>query len=303
VPGSCGGKAGRWAPPGLPPRRSRVAPLGLTVGADTVTAAEAPNDEGVVADPTVLITGASGNLGAKLRRHLEGRYALRLLDRDPRGDPAIVPADLAEWNPGWVQHFEGVRAVVHLAADATAAQAWPALVAPNIDAVVNVLQAAVRAGVARVVYASSNHVMGGYSEDPEPARLTTDVPPRPGARYVVDGELRDSSAYGAAKLFGERAGKCFAAATGLSVIAVRIGWVRPGENLAAQIPPERGPWFRLMWLSNRDFCQLMERCIAADPAIRFAVINGMSANTGMRWDLEHTRRLVGYTPEDDVARG
>ncbi len=44
---------------------------------------------------TVLITGAAGNLGAKLRRHLEGRYRLRLLDRDPRGDPDIVPADLA----------------------------------------------------------------------------------------------------------------------------------------------------------------------------------------------------------------
>ena len=89
---------------------------------------------------------------------------------------------------------------------------------------------------------------------------------------------------------------------GLTVIAVRIGWVRPGVNRASEIPPERGPWFRLMWLSNRDFCQLMTRCIQADPAIRFAVINGMSANTGMRWDIESTRRLLGYHPQDDVTR-
>src|SRR5205823_14243701 len=99
-------------------------------------------------------------------------------------------------------------------------------------------------------------------------------------------------------------GKCFAEAHGLSVIAVRIGWVRPGENLARDIPPERGPWFRLMWLSNRDFCQLMECCIWADPleGLRFVVVNGMSANTGMRWDIEPTRRLVGYKPQDDVAQ-
>ena len=51
--------------------------------------------------PTILITGAAGNLGAKLRRHWQGRYPLRLLDRDPRGDPAVVAADLANWDLAW----------------------------------------------------------------------------------------------------------------------------------------------------------------------------------------------------------
>ena len=60
------------------------------------------------------------------------------------------------------------------------------------------------------------------------------------------------------------------------MLAVRIGWVRPGPNRPQDIPRERGPWFRLMWLSNRDFCQLMECCIVADPPVRFGVINGMS---------------------------
>jgi uronate dehydrogenase len=255
-----------------------------------------------MAEPrSVLITGASGNLGAKLRRHLEGRYPLRLLDLDPRGDAAVVPADLSRWEAAWVDRFRGVDTVFHLAADPTAQQTWPRLVAPNIDAVINVFQAAVRGGVRRVVYASSNHVLGGYKDDPEP-RLTTDLPPRPGARYVAEGEARDSAAYGAAKLFGERLGKCFAEAHGLSVIAVRIGWVRPGGNRPQDIPPEREDWFRLMWLSNRDYCRLMERCLLADGLPPFVVVNGMSANTGMRWDLEPTRRLLGYAPQDDVRR-
>lgn len=250
---------------------------------------------------TLLITGAAGNLGSKLRRHLEGRYDLRLIDIDPRGDAAVVPADLARWDKAWLDHFRDVDTVVHLAADPTAHQTWEKLIAPNVDAVVNVFQAAHRAGVARVVYASSNHVMGGYQDDPRVAPLTTDIPPRPGTRYIANGEPRDSTPYASAKLFGERLGKCYADAQGLSVIAVRIGWVRPGANFAHDVPPERGDWFRLMWLSNRDFCHLMERCILAPLDTKFAIVNGMSANTGMRWDIEHTRRLLGYQPQDDVT--
>jgi uronate dehydrogenase len=246
----------------------------------------------------VLITGVTGNLGAKLRRSLEERFELRLIDSDPRGDSSVFAADLSLWNENWVERFRGVHTVVHLAADPTANQVWPKLIGPNIDAVANVFQAAASARVSRVIYASSNHVMGGYQHDPEPARITTDIAPRPGTQYMVDGQLRDSTPYGSAKLFGERLGKSYADATGMSVIAVRIGWVRPGDNLARNILLERGPWFRLMWLSNRDFCQLIEKCIEADPAIRFAIINGMSANAGMRWDIEYTRQLVGYEPQD-----
>jgi NAD+ dependent glucose-6-phosphate dehydrogenase len=249
---------------------------------------------------TALITGASGNLGAKLRRHLEGRYALRLLDIEPRGDRAIVEADLSRWDSRWLEQFQGADAVVHLAADPSAHQSWANLIGPNIDATVNVFNAAVQARVKRVIYASSNHVMGGYQEVAEPARLTTDLPPRPGTRYVVDGQSRDSTPYASAKLFGERLGKCYAESHALSSIAVRIGWVRTGENRRGDIPAERGLWFRLMWLSNRDFCQLMERCFVADLPVGFAVVNGMSANTGMRWDIQYARQLVGYDPRDNV---
>ena len=251
---------------------------------------------------TVLITGASGNLGAKLRQHLQGRYALRLLDIDPKGDPEIIQSDLATWDDRWVEAFQGVDAVIHLAADPKADQSWPNLVGPNIDAVINVFSASARAGVKRVVYASSNHAMGGYKHILEPEELTTDIPQQPGTHYVAYWNARNSVAYGSAKLMGERLGKCYADIYGLSTIAIRIGWVQPGDNQAVDVPKER-PWFRLMWLSNRDFLQLMEKCIEAAPSIRFAVVNGMSANTGMRWDLEYVRNLIGYESLDDVTLG
>ena len=117
--------------------------------------------------------------GSKLHRHLEGRYRLKLLDIDPRGDRAIVPADVGRWDKAWVDQLHGVDVVVHLAANPAAHQSWPDVIGPNIDGAINLFQAAVQGGVKRVVYASSNHVMGGYQDDPEPPHLTTDLSPRP----------------------------------------------------------------------------------------------------------------------------
>jgi uronate dehydrogenase len=248
----------------------------------------------------VLVTGASGNLGDKLRRGLEGRYQLRLLDREPRGDGAIVQADLSRWGE-WTEHFRGVETVFHLAADPTAQQTWPNLVAPNLDAMIHVFDASVRHGVQRIVFASSNHVMGGYKDRDEPFLLTTGLPPLPGARYAVEGEERDSAPYASAKLFGERLGKALAETQGISFVAVRLGWCRAGSNLASDIPASRESWFRLMWLSNRDYLALMERCLLAPLEDDFVIVHGMSGNTGMRWDLEGTRRAIGYEPLDDVT--
>ncbi len=246
----------------------------------------------------VLLTGAAGNLGGKLRRHLEGRHELRLLDRNAHGDPQIEQADLSCWDERWFEEFADVDAVIHLAADPTAHQAWEALVGPNLDALINVFEAAARAGVQRLIYASSNHVMGGYQALPAPRWLTTDLPPLPGAHYTTEGEPRNSVAYGAAKLFGERLGKCYSEFHGITVIAVRIGWVRAGDNRAADLPAGRDDWFARMWLSNRDFCRLMDCCLEAQLTTRFAIINGMSNNEAMRWDMAHTREVVGFVAED-----
>src|SRR5690606_12041957 len=64
-----------------------------------------------------------------------------------------------------------------------------------------------------------------------------------------------------------------------------------------------GPWMRIgvwgqqMWLSNRDMLRAMERAIEAD-LTGFAIINLVSNNPTMRWDLEPGRRLIGYDPID-----
>lgn len=249
----------------------------------------------------VLITGATGNLGRKLREHLSGQYELRLLDRDARGDASVTTADLATWGE-WVSLFEGVDTVFHFAADPEAYRSWPELIGPNVDALIHTYHAAVRGGVKRFIFASSNHVMGGYQDDPE-IRLRAETPPQPGLRYQVNGILRNSFAYGSAKLFGERLGKCYAESHGLETIAVRIGWnLRGAPNETSQLPQERGEWFRLMWLSDRDYVHLMERCLLAELPEKFLIVNGMSANTGMPWEAEPAHSVLGFEPQDDVSR-
>ncbi len=245
---------------------------------------------------SVLVTGACGTLGAKLTEHLRGRTRLVPLDRT-EGE-GVHHADLSVWGD-WIRHFEGTDAVVHLAGNPVAYHDWPDLIGPNVDAMLNVYEAAAVHGVRRVVFASSNHVMGGYQDGPA-VPITETLPPKPGLRYVADGSDRFSGAYAATKLLGERVGRQYAAAHGLEVVAVRIGWVWRGVNEPNELPVERGEWFRNMWLSDRDFLHLMDCCLSAPLLEPFLVVNGMSANTGMRWDLTTARTLLGYRPQDDV---
>ncbi len=234
---------------------------------------------------TVLITGACGNIGRKLRDAWIDVYDLVLIDRVDEDDPDVIVANLAVLDDDWITHFHGVDTVVHLAANPDAEASWDDLVGPNLDVLANVLNAAALAGVERVVFASSNHVMGGYRDlDEEP--ITIEREPLP------DGP------YGAAKLFGERLGRSLSRAFDLTFIALRIGWVQEGANRADSLPDD---WSRKLWLSNTDLVRLFDGAVEAEIEDRsYVVVNGMSRNHGMRWDLSDAAELLGYLPVDDA---
>jgi NAD(P)-dependent dehydrogenase (short-subunit alcohol dehydrogenase family) len=236
----------------------------------------------------VLITGATGSIGGKLATHFRaaGGYDLRLLCRNPLGVPGVVTADLSHWNDDWAAEFAGVDTVIHLAGEPSPRAPWETVQPLNIDLLLNVLEASRRHRVRRVVFASSNWVMAGYRFGTE--RLTTDLPPRP------------INPYGQSKLFGERAGLSLAARTGISFIAFRIGWCRREPGNRPRPDMSYGTWGQLMWLSDRDLCQAMERAVLAE-GVSTAVLNLMSDNPGMRWDIETTKRVIGYVPRDGQA--
>ncbi len=282
----------------------------------------------------VLVTGAAGNLGRKLIAALlatpwctdviavDTDFGSGLLSDDTR--IARVAVDLRRRSDALRDAAAKADAFVHLAAQNPYPEAsWEDAVA-SFDMTMNLVALAAESAATRakrLVFASSNHVMGGYKEsDPAlpPATLTTSMPPRPGTIVTSHGVAAAPPAYAVAKLMGERVCAGEASTAGLTTASLRIGWCQPGENhprtiSASGIPggagdPDAGrdlAWFRGMWLSNRDFVQAVTCAIQADatrwpaPAI---VVNAMSRNTGMPWDIATSRALTGYAPIDDVWR-
>jgi nucleoside-diphosphate-sugar epimerase len=288
---------------------------------------------------SVLLTGAGGNLGRKLIDHLlrtEWCEAIIAVDRTLAALEAVpadarvrrIEADLKDpADPRWRDALSGADAVVHLAAQNPDPDApWTDATA-SFDMTLHMVLGSAAAGVKRLVFASSNHVMGRYKDPPladglAPGTLRTDLAPGPGTRWFNGREIVDGIAYATSKLMGERLCAATASLSGgaFTTVAVRIGWCQPGGNDPRTInssgvagaKPVAGPdgerdlrWFRNMWLSNRDFVRVMERALLADAAgwpTPGIVVNGMSANTGMAWDVETTRRLIGYEPQDDIWR-
>lgn len=232
----------------------------------------------------VLITGAGGHLGRKLFDTLEqdAGYTVSGIDIRPVDHPRIYTADLSG-DLGWVDLLKGVDVIVHLAGDREPAATWASAITHNMDATLTLYHHAAANGVKRVVLASSNWVQGDK-------RFTDDVL----SRETAPGPI---NAYGMSKLFCERTGAYFAKHRNLSVICLRIGWTQwthnnqPGPHMAM------GRWGQEMWLSDRDLLNGMRAAIDAKD-VGFAALNLMSDNPGMRWDIEETKRVIGYAPQD-----
>ena len=232
----------------------------------------------------VLITGATGNLGAKAvaaLRALDDVKVIGVANAPAKGDLhiTVVFADLSVPDESWDRWFDGVDVVLHLAGDMRPTASWESVIANNIDLSLNVLDAAERHRVGRVVFASSNWVLGGYRFRSD--ALTPSAPPRP------------VNAYGVSKLVIERAGAALAR-RGTHFLALRIGWCQAGENRPGS-HMAFGRWGQQMWLSNDDWRQAVQLACTA-PFEGFAVVNVMSDNAGSRWDLSETNRLLGYSP-------
>lgn len=227
----------------------------------------------------VVVTGAAGLVGGLVVAGLRDRFALR--PTDLREGAGIAAGDLRDG--AFVERlFAGAQAVVHLAANADPDSEWSDLRGPNADALVTVLDAAVRSGTVRaVVLASSLHAMGGHL-DAGRTGIGADLPPYP------------CCAYGATKVFAETLGRVYADLHGLPVRCLRLGGV------AAR--PLATSWLG-GWLSFGDAVRLVAAALTTSLAgtARYGVYHGISANTGSVWNWASARDELGYEPRDDSA--
>jgi len=225
---------------------------------------------------TVLVTGAAGTIGGFLRTGLpEYGYALRLLDSAPIPDaPAAITADIRD-TAALQRAMAGVDAVIHLAGISAEAP-FEDVLGVNIEGTYRLYDAARRAGVRRIVYASSNHAVG-YT--PRPAG---------GSPLSVGVPLRPDTYYGLSKCFGESLASLYADRHGLETVSIRIGSCFAAPRTVRMLET---------WLSPADCVRLMHACLTA-PGVGHTVVHGISANTRGWLDLSGARAL-GYDPQDD----
>ena len=245
----------------------------------------------------VLVTGMAGQIGGIVRRELGKRYELSGIDRVDVDGTSTTVADIANLND-ILPAFEDIDAVVHLGADPSPRASWESVLNSNIVGTRNVYEAARLSDVKRIVFASSNHAVGNYPLRQDPYKAIYDgrlgEVRRPFAPLTTD-LLRPDSYYGVSKAFGESLGSYFHDEYGMSVICLRIGWVMTPDD------PSFSPAALSLWLSHRDAAQLIQRSIDAPLSVGFAIVNGESENTLSIWDIESTRRILGYEPEDGAG--
>ena len=249
--------------------------------------------------PLLVVTGGAGRIATFYRRWLAGEedgapatlnWRLRLVDvREPsanRPDDEVIAgpdADMADLANA-ERAVAGAHTVLHLAADPSPrADFYESLLDRNIKATYNVVHASVAAGVRRVVFASSVNAVNGYAASRQ--SRASDVP-FPG------------NVYGASKAWGEAVCAAYVAqsAGSFSAIAIRIGGVTARDSVNLEVSAE----MQALRVTYHDLARLFDACVNGAPDVTFAVVNGISNNRYLRMDLEETRQLVGYHPEDDA---
>jgi len=223
----------------------------------------------------VLVTGSAGTVGRPACAELARRgHVVRAFDRAPTPDVAdAVVGDVADAAAVHAA-MRGMDAVVHLAAEPHD-RPFPELVGPNVIGLYNVMDAAREAAVKRVVLASSMMVVAGWNDPPRPARVD---------------ERRPHNHYALTKVWAEQMGELYARSAGMSVIAVRLGWM-------VRNPDEARHMLELKlfdcYVSRDDGARALAAAVEAGE-IAFEIVYAASRGGERVFDMEPARRLLGF---------
>lgn len=230
----------------------------------------------------ILITGAAGDVATILRAHWGATYKLRLADVRPVENLAeheeYIKMDITSLDE-FQAACDGIHTVIHLAADRSPrADFYKTLLNLNIIGGYNAFQAAHLAGSTRVVFASSVNAVLGYNGE---------------TAVEWDAPIFPTNVYGATKCWAEALARVYSETHGLSCICVRLGSPRWDDNETYD-PNEAHHR-----ISPRDVAQFFQKCIEADTP--FAIVHGVSEHKKSWMNLDSTKEVLGYTPQDGTA--
>jgi len=274
----------------------------------------------------VVVTGGSGKLGDAVVADLVSHgYDVVNVDLVPsRTDRCpYTRVDLTDYGQtvqvltGVDDRYHGVDAVVHLAAIPAPGQATDATVFhTNMSSTYNVFKAAATVGIRKVVWASSETLLGlPFATPPDYLPVDEDTPARPETSYALS------------KLAGEAIAVEFCRwHPGLSIVALRFSNVmRPGDYAdfaAFQEDPRFRAWNAWGYIDARDGAQAVRLALDFErPGYEMFII--ANADTVMMTpsaelaaqvfpdvpvtreltthetllSIDKARRLLGYQPE------
>ncbi|MEB3767745.1 NAD(P)-dependent oxidoreductase [Acinetobacter sp. MD2] len=223
----------------------------------------------------ILLTGAAGGLGKVLRQRLQ-KYAqvIRLSDISEIVDleDANEEIRLCDLSSKHAVHdlVEGVDAIIHFGGVSTE-HSFEDVLGPNICGTYHIYEAARQHGVKRVIFASSNHVIGFH---PRGETLETDCLRKP------DGY------YGLSKSYGEDLATFYWHRYGIETVSIRIGSAFPEPN---------NPRMLSTWLHYDDLEQLIFKGLTV-ANVGHTVVFGASNNAKTWWDNTGASHL-GYQPQ------
>ncbi|MFF2296067.1 NAD-dependent epimerase/dehydratase family protein [Arthrobacter bambusae] len=272
----------------------------------------------------IAVTGGSGKLGRHVVRRLSGDgHQVLNLDRAGERSPGLAIVDLRDYGQvldvflGLDDRHSGFDAVVHLGAiPAPGIVPDAATFENNMLSTYNVFQAARRAGIKKVVYASSETVLGlPFDVDPPYIPVDEEYPARPESTYSLVKHLEEQMAIEFTRWDPE-----------LSIVGLRFsnvmdvsdyeqfpsfdsdarlrkwnlwGYIdgRDGAQAVARALENGKPGFEAFIIANAD--TVMSRSSASLAAEVFPgvkVIKELGEHETML-SIDKARRLLGFDPE------
>ena len=237
----------------------------------------------------VLVTGAAGTLGREVVAHLTAHgWSVRAHDRTP--PQHVAAAETAGGDLLDPEHARtvvtGMDAVVHAAAlPSPASGTEQEVFSNNVMAAYQVLDAAGRAGVPRIVYVSSLSALGMAWSTRH--RAPTEIPVTERHPYVAE------DVYGLSKHLGELIAETVSRRWGSTVVSLRFPFLGTGDRLRAhlrhvQSDPglDRGALWA--WLDTRDAARGIEAALTR-PLTGHHLVNLVAPDTTAR---QPTRELL-----------
>ena len=262
----------------------------------------------------IVFTGGSGKVGRHVVPYLlERGHKILNVDLTPLDVPDVptVIADLADageaYNAltldfGFDEYFAGVGhgpvdAVVHFAAiPRILLRPDNAMFAANVLSTYNVVEAATKLGIRKIIIASSETVYGVCFAQGE----------RDFSSFPVDEEsdVDPTDSYGLSKVVGEKIARSFASRTGFDIYALRIGGVIEPQDYAERFPRfladpssrRRDGW---TYIDARHLGQIVHLCIEKD-GLGFQIFNAV--NDEIIADVPTEEFLARHAPNTPVSR-